>query len=157
MIARLKRMRDVVVVEGTEGRNPFEVLMLGWSVLSGAYLIFVAPPAGSVTEDIPRWVVTSWYILLCTGGLVGLVGVWLRNLTLSLLVERAAMLIVSSSATLYTVALFSLSGSPLRAFGPASVVLTFAASSFIRFVRINVHLSEVRRKLRALAETAARG
>jgi len=152
VIVSLKRMRDVVVVEGTEGRNPFEVLMLGWSVLSGVYFLFFEPPPGSITEDLPPLVVITWYTLLCIGGLVGLVGVWLRSLTLSLLVERAAMLIVAPSALLYTVALFSLSGSPVRAFGSASIVLTFAVSSLIRFIRINAHLQ----RLRTLIEVVAR-
>lgn len=151
MARALKRVRDVVVVEGTEGRNPFEVLMLIWATLSGFYFLFFATPPGSITEDIPRWVVTAWYILLCTGGLVGLVGVWLKSLTLSLLVERAAMLIVSPSALLYAVALFSLSGSRLRVFGLTGAVLIFALSSFIRFVRINVQL----RKLRSLVGTVS--
>lgn len=151
----LTRARNVIAEEGTEGRNPFEVLNLAWFVLVGALSAFSPPPPGSLTADLPRWMVTLWYTLLCIGGLVALVGVWLRNQTLSLLVERAGMMIFSPSALLYSVALFSLGGGRAMAYG--SVVLAFAISGFIRIVRIGVYIEKVRERVRSLQETTTEG
>jgi hypothetical protein len=147
----LKRVKDMVVVEGTEGRNPFEVFVLLWAILVGASLVFGSPAPGSLQELLPQWMVTGWSTLLCIGGLVGLVGVWLRNLTLSLLVERAAMLTISPAALLYSVALFSLGGARAAASGGA--VLVFALSSFVRILRISTQLKRLRELLSKAAET----
>jgi len=140
-VGLLKRARDLIAVEGTEGRNPFEVLTLSWAVFVGASFTFGTPTPGSFTEDLPTWAVTTWYILLCIGGLVGLVGVWLRNLALSLLVERAAMLIVSPSALLYSMALLSLGGARAVVYG--SLTMAFAIASFVRIIRIGHQIKKI--------------
>lgn len=143
MISVLKRARDVLGVEGTEGRNPFEQLMLLWSALT-ILSILSAPTPGSVLEDLPRWVVIGCYILLCIGGLVGLVGVWLRNLILSLLVERAGMLIVGPSALFFAGAIFSLVPQNLRALSPATIVLFYSLAAFWRCYRVQSFLRRQR-------------
>jgi hypothetical protein len=147
----MKRAKDVIVAEGSEGRNPFEVLMLAWCVLVGAALALGTPAPGSVRELLPQWMVMTWYILLCTGGLVGLVGVWLANLTLSLLVERAALLTVAPGALLYSVALFSLAGE--RGFVSGGLTLAFAMAAFLRVIRISVHMRRVRSLIGTVTNT----
>lgn len=137
-----RRARDVIMSEGTEGRNPFEVLTLAWSAYVGASLAFGSPVPNSVQELIPQWMVATWYILLCIGGLVGLVGVWLRNQLLSLLVERAAMTIFSPSALLYAVALFSFAGA--RAIPNGLGLMVFAIGATWRAVRITVFIKAKR-------------
>lgn len=147
----LKRARDVIVVEGTEGRNPFEVFLLAWVAFAGTAALVVGPPASeSPIPLLPYWLVMTWYTLLCIGGSVGLAGVWIRNLILSMLVERAAMLILSPSALLFAVVLFSLGGAP--ALFSSSLTLAFAVMTFVRFVRINAQL----RKLRSLMGVVAK-
>lgn len=147
----LKKARDVIVVEGTEGRNPFEVFLLAWCAVAGGLLAFGTPQPGSLQALLPQWMVTTWYILLCIGGLVGLVGVWQRKAILSLLVERAAMLVVSPAGLLYSVALFSLGGA--RAILSGGFVMAFAAAAFVRFVRIQLHLKRIRSLLDTVAKT----
>lgn len=136
----------MIGIEGTEGRNPFEQLMLVWSVLT-VLTVFATPTPGSITEYLPSWVVTACYILLCIGGLVGLVGVWLGNQILSLLVERAGMLITGSSATFYAVAIFTQVSHTPRAIPAGTIVLFFALASFWRGYRVQYYLRRLRAKL----------
>lgn len=142
MPAPLKRIKDVVIVKGTEGRNPFEVLILVWAVFTGASLLFGAPVPGSVQALLPRWVVITWYTLLCIGGLVGLVGVWLGDVIASLLVERAGMMFIAPAGLLYAAALYNVSDSRGIIYG--SSVAAFSIGAAVRLVRITWHLKSVR-------------
>ena len=147
----LKRARDVIGVEGTEGRNPFEQLMLLWAMLT-ILNAFSAPASDTVLDDLPSWVVTGCYILLCTGGLVGLVGVWLKSLILSLLVERIAMLIAGSSAVFFAGAILSQGPNNPRAWSVGLTVFLFALASFWRGYRVQTFLHRYRTQLRKAAE-----
>lgn len=140
----------MVAVEGTEGRNPFEQLMLLWSALS-VLSVLVPPNPNSVLADLDRWVVVGCYILLCIGGLVGLVGVWLRKLILSLLVERAAMIIVGPSALFFSAAILAQVPHNARALSSGLIILFFSLSAFWRGYRIQSYL----RKYRATISEAA--
>jgi hypothetical protein len=148
----LRWARDVMGVEGTEGRNPFEQFMLLWSVLT-ILSILSAPTPGSVLADLPSWVVIGCYILLCIGGSVGLVGVWLRNLILSLLVERASMIVVGPTSLFFAGAIFTqLSYNP-RALSAAMIVAAFSLASFWRLYRIQSYLQAYRSSIRKAAKS----
>lgn len=146
----LRTAKSVLVLEGTEGRNPFEVFMLVWCVFVGSTLLLGAPKPGSVQELLSPWMVTTWCILLCIGGLVGLVGVWTRELILSLLVERVAMIVISPSGVLYSVAIFVKAGSVGAP--AASIVMAFAIAALGRLIRIQGYLHSYRMLLGKVVE-----
>jgi hypothetical protein len=152
-VGLLKRARDVIVVGGTEGRNPFEVLMLVWSFLVGLLLLASGAFAPDTVEALlDAWMVTGWYIFLCVGGLVGLVGVWLRSPILSLGVERGGMFVLAPAGLIYAVALFLFGGA--QGVYQALAVLAFAASAFWRAVRITNQIARMRKQLQALSDAA---
>lgn len=142
MLRVLKAARDMALVEGTEGRNPFEVFMLAWAVYVGAALTLGAPPPGSVQALLPHWMVTAWYTLLCIGGLVGLAGVWMGDPIRSLLVERAAMMIICPAGLLYGVVLFVTAGSAAAVAG--GITIAFSLAALGRLIRISVRLRLIR-------------
>lgn len=149
---RLKRVRDVIAVEGTEGRNPFEVLLLLWPLLAaGSYAL--GRTSGDNRQVLPYlWMVIAWYTLLCIGGLVGLVGVWLRNQTLSLLWERAAMAITGGTSLIFAAILLAQSDPEGRAAGIG--VLLYCLAALWRLLRIQFFLIAARDKLRSLQSEA---
>jgi hypothetical protein len=84
----------VVVVES--GRASWEVAGLCIFVIIGVALVAGNPAPGSVDAALPGWIVQMWKAQLALGAVVGLVGVLLPQrtpdqLSLSLVVERAAM------------------------------------------------------------------
>lgn len=125
--------KEVFIVGGTEGRNPFEVLILVWAIIGGASRLVGMNFGNETVVHLPDWVVTVWYMLLCIGGLVGLVGVWIRETLTSLLVERAGMLFLGPVGVAYSLALLIAGGD-----GIALAVSTFmfAVTAIGRLLRI---------------------
>lgn len=58
------------------GRNPFELFVLGFSLLVGLPLLWGAPTPGSTTELLGPSLARVWGVILVFGCLTALVGVW---------------------------------------------------------------------------------
>lgn len=145
----IEATKDVLIVGGTEGRNPFEVLILIWAVAGGLIRILGVQTPGAVTVHLPDWMGLTWYILLCIGGLVGLAGVWLRETILSLLVERAGLLFIGPVGLAYSLALFAVGGPDEKLLGASTGM--FAACAIGRVLRIWWQLNRVRSDLKRMA------
>lgn len=152
MVGMLKRAKDVIAAEGTEGRNPFEVLVLFLAIFSSlSFALNPQVPGDSAASYLPHWMVISWFILLCTGGLAGLVGVLQRNQILSLLVERVAMAWTGTSALLFGIVLLYRAPAPLGWQAGISV-LAFALASLWRLLRIQSYIRKLRTQLSEAVE-----
>ena len=101
--------RPIVAVTGRQ--RPHELLLLAWSLLSGAVYLLGAPPPGSITALLPTWEVHAWAAGLLASGVVGLVGClwpWDRGLGLGL--ELGGMLLGAAALVLYDFAVLSVGG-----------------------------------------------
>ena len=58
------------------GRNPFELFVLGFSLVVGAPLLWGAPRPGSTTELLGPRLASVWGLILVFGCTVALAGVW---------------------------------------------------------------------------------
>jgi len=133
--------RSVVIVAGRS--RPHELLLLGWSLLSGISYLLGAPPPGSITALMPAWEIHAWAAGLLVSGLVGLVGCWWRgNHALGLGLESGGLLIGSGALLLYTVAAFSVGG--WRALFAAGLVATWLAANLWRVGQIRRDLRDVK-------------
>lgn len=115
--------------------------MLGSACLVGCSRL-ISRPSSALEHAMPDWLVTAWYVVLAFGSIVSLVGVFWREPSTGLLIERAGMWFLSSSALVYTIALFGVGGS--RALAAASFVGGFSAASALRSVDVSRILVKVR-------------
>lgn len=145
----IRRVYEFMAHEGTEGRNPFEVFMLMWATFVGISLLLAEPSSGSVQSFLEDWMVIVWAVCLCFGGSVGLVGVYLKDMLLSLLTERASMFVLFPASVLYAIALFATVGT--RATIAGSIIIAFSAASCIRLVRIYRTLRTIRKVVSELS------
>lgn len=75
------------------GRSPFEIYLLGASILTGA-IGLINPRRAGASAVLPLWELYTWDIGLVVGGLVALVGVWMSS-PAALLVERAGLSVLA--------------------------------------------------------------
>lgn len=68
-------------------RNPLETFLLGLCVFVGVGSLLSPPPTA-----VPDWLAVAWYLVLTVGGLLGLVGSYLPNVILGVLMVRAALI-----------------------------------------------------------------
>jgi hypothetical protein len=131
-------MTPVVV----SGRNrPHEVMFLVFSALIGAAFVFGAKPPGTIEQQMPAWVVWTWYGLLLASGVVGLISIAMRCPYRALVLERTAMVGQVAAPAIY--------GVGLAAYGRAPAV--FAAGFCLAWSGASAwRLWQVRREIRAI-------
>jgi len=129
--------------------------MLLWAVLSGLAYTLGAPPPNSVTEPLPDWAVTVWYLVLFTGGAISLAGIAIPDVLYSLLVERAGTYMLGPAGSLYAVALFSSAG--WRALGAGGITAAFSIACLFRWWQITLLLARIKAELAEAAKRASLG
>lgn len=130
--------RPIVIATG---RHPFEVCVLAASVLVGIALALSGVSPKSVAASMPGVVQTLWHGLLITGGMIGLCGVFAPvKLVARLGVEAAGVVILGSATTMYSIALFAISG--MQALAAGSFVVAIASACWGRAYQI---LRDIRR------------
>lgn len=122
-------------------RHPFEVAMLVAAAVVGFSRV-LAPASGSLEKTLPPILVTSWYVLLAFGSVVGLTGICWRNAITGLLIERSGLFFLCSAGLVYSIALITAGG--FRAVAAASFVLGFGLASAFRAVDIGRMLTRNR-------------
>jgi hypothetical protein len=123
----------------TGRQQPFEVLMLAFSVAAGAAFAAGARPPGSLERSLPAAVLTAWYGALLASGLVGLAGCyWRWDVVTGLLLERAAMLTAAAAGLVYVTGLFTVGG--WAATGAGLYVGAYLVASLVRARHITVDL-----------------
>jgi hypothetical protein len=133
---------DAVVVLGRR-RPPERIWLLAVAVLAGGlYLAGFAPPPSVVDAALPHWVRPVWYSLLLSGGLIGLVGIWWRDVTTGLMLERVAMVWLAAGMIAYTISIVWFAGPP--GVGAALFLGGWAAALLARTIQISWDLRRVR-------------
>lgn len=132
------------------GAKPFEIMTLLASALLGALYLgtFAIDPLGpSTIHHILVWIpiVIGWYLLLLIGGVVGLVGVYWRNVLTGMLIERIGLSSVAFAISVYVLALFTSAG--LHALGTGILLTSLASACVWRITAINHDLKRVNRQL----------
>lgn len=122
--------RPVLII--ARHRPPHELLLLAVSVVTGiAYTIGVPPPS-SVAALLPHWAVLVWAGGLVVSGVIGLVAMVGRRLSM-LQAEQASMLFGAAALIWYTVALIPFGAKALFA---ASISIAWAVANLARAVQI---------------------
>lgn len=122
-------------------RHPFEVMMLLAASVVGFSRVLVPSPS-SLERALPDFLVTSWYLLLVLGSVIGLAGiVWRAPLT-GLLIERSGLFFLCAAGLIYSIALMSVGG--LRGIPSGSFVLAFGLASALRAIDIGRILVKAR-------------
>ncbi|GAB7039694.1 MULTISPECIES: hypothetical protein [Catenuloplanes] len=128
------------------GRHPFEV-----STLLAALIVGVALQLGgavtprSVSTAMPPTIQTVWAIGLIVAGAVGLIGLaWPRTALLAgLALELAGVAVLGAAATMYSIALYAVSGA--QAIAAGGFVSAVAIASWWRWVQIILDLRRLGR------------
>lgn len=136
-------MRRVRPVQVTTGRHPFEVAVLGAATLCGISLIASGVAPRSVAASMPNLVQTLWQFGLIAGGVIGLVGTFWpgSKLAARLGTEAVGIACLGTATTMYTIALFTVSG--MQALAAGSFVGAVAAASWARVIQIGRDLNRV--------------
>lgn len=119
-----------------EAFNPFEILLLVVSVLSGlGGLLQQQDTSQIILQHIPTWELKVWYGGLIIGGVVSLFGA-LHPSVSSMLVERVGLTILFTISLLYSIILLTVGQTPLS----LSVLLTvgFSFACFVRCLQISI-------------------
>jgi hypothetical protein len=136
--------RPIIISGGTE----HEANMMATSVLVGVGMLLVAPAPQSVLAVLPGWLVTVWAGTWVASGVAGLVALyWRRNLTRSLLIERAALVLNAAAVGTFAVSAFVFAG--WRAWVAGCFLAGWAVANLLRAWRIGgevMQLTEMGRK-----------
>lgn len=94
------------------GRNPLAVYLLGLCVTAAVSFVAGLLAGGDGMKPVERLMpgplVFGWYVLLFAGAAIAIVGVMLRDLVASLLVERAGLYALTAASAVYAAALLTL-------------------------------------------------
>lgn len=135
-------------IQVATGKHPFEVMILFAAAAAGVVLLTMQLSPRSVASALHPVVQTVWQYELLVGGVVGLVGVfWPGSLYASLKVEAIGLFILAAAATMYTIALATVSGS--QAITAGSFVGAIAVASWARVAQI---VRDIRRATRAVRQ-----
>ncbi len=127
-----RRLRPVTV---RRGDHPFEVAALGAAALCGITLIVLDTQPASVQTAMTGLVQHLWQVLLTASGLIGLAGaLWRGRLSTALGTELVGVIVLASATTMYSIALWSVSG--IRAVGAGMFVSAYALGCWWRSVQV---------------------
>lgn len=141
-------MRPLLIISG---RHPFEVTLLLAAVVCGSGLLLLADTRPrSVSVAMPGVVQATWEIGLVVCGLLGLVGIgWRGQLSTGLGLELGAIVLFGTTAGMYALAIFAISGRVGLAAG--TFVAAVSAASYWRATQI---VRDLRRLAQACATSA---
>lgn len=136
------------------GRNPFELFVLGLSLLTATPLLWGAPPPGSTTELLGPLLVRVWSWILVVGCFVALVGIWWTlwrwvgplhpRAATGLLIEQFGLVVVGVGDVIYAIGAFNIADGRARLAG--GIVLGFGLACCWR-------AWQIQRWVRAIVET----
>jgi len=140
------RSNAPMVTVFTGRHRPHEVMIILWSVVIATVHFATDPAPNSLDTTYPAWLVGGWYVLLGLGGVVGLAGLWLPSVLVSLYLERASMIAIAAGAAIYAVAVFYVGA--WQALVAGGLIASWSAASAWRAIQISL---DVRRLTRGLA------
>lgn len=118
--------------------DAFELLIAWLCLASGASLALGAPPPNSVQRVLPSWLIHTWGLTLCVGGLLIVTGVMIRHrsrtklerLVLGLRIERAGLVPLAAASAVFGLVICVVGG--WRGAFAAGTYLAFAAACLCR-------------------------
>lgn len=136
-------------VQVRTGSTPFEMAAFAAAATAGAVLVVAGHAPRSVDAAMPGTVQVIWQVQLIAGGLLGLAGVlWRGRLTAGLGIEMAGAVVLAAATSMYSIALYTVSG--LAAAAAGTFITGIAVAAWSRAVQIL-------RDLRRVAAAARRG
>lgn len=86
------------------GRHPFQIFIMTLCFVTGLPTVFgTAPRPGSIEEQLPDWVGFGWALVLTVCSLLAVVGVFLPDRGLGIVLEQLGVAGVGLGALLYVV------------------------------------------------------
>lgn len=131
-----------IVVPGR--RMPHQVVILFFSALVGfVFVLRQAPAPNSLERYLDIRILWVWYLMLFVGGIVGLVGSFMKRRPYQgLLAERASMILMSTAMLIYAVAILASAGA--AGITAAAYILGWAMSCLWRLWDIQKDLRVLR-------------
>lgn len=117
-----------------EGREGFEIYTLGLCLLAGIPLLIGNSRPGSIQSLLPESWQVIWSIFLVGGSLVALIGIFLPNRVIGLLLEQFGMIPTGVAAISYAVVVLVSVG--ITGVIPVAVVGGFGVACIRRWFRI---------------------
>lgn len=132
------------------GRNPFELFVLGFSLVVGFPLLWGAPTPGSTTELLGPGLARVWGVILVLGCLVALTGVWWTwwawagrwlsrfqpHVGTGLLTEQVGLVAVGVGDVIYAIAVVTSDAADSRSLVGAAIVGGFGGACWWRAYQI---------------------
>jgi hypothetical protein len=132
------------------GRDPFEVTFLVAALVCGIALVVSHRRPLAITAAMPVVVQEVWEVGLILVGIVGLLGIaWRGQFATGLGVELCSLVLLGTTTSMYSIALFAVSGTMALAAG--SFITAVAVASWWRSAQIMRDL----RRLARISENRA--
>lgn len=138
------------------GRNWYEVYLMVLTLLFAISAWTTGSSQETLIATFPIWSQNLWYGGLVVSALAVLAGIVMNTLT-GLLIERAALLILTGICAGYGLVFFAVSSrtSALHASYVVVLVLAYAAVNVTRALQVGSELTRIRRELSQLIVVAA--
>lgn len=117
-------------------RHPFQVWILFACVLAGAGNLVDSQSV--INELLPPIIVTIWAICLMASGLLGLIGAFLKDRILGLLLERAGLSTLALASIAYGTGIVFIVGAQAAVSGP--LTMSVGIASAWRVIHVNREL-----------------
>lgn len=137
----------------SSSRHPFQVLILVLCLISSVPILLGASPApASIEAQLPPYFSHVWALVLVTGSVGTLVGIFLKNRTNGLIMEQMGLAFIGISALLYSALIMVHVKWP--GFFSATAIGVFAIACLVRWKQIQDYLHEVKK---AVEDETTRG
>lgn len=136
-------------------RHPDTVFIIGLCLFAGGAQLAAGTEPGTVSDLVPKWISLAWAVLLTTGSVIILVGVFWRSRLTGVLIEAVGRTIFGPTAVAYGVAIIAAVGdaSGLLAAAP---LFGFGLAALWRVAQIARSVHDLRSVLNTMTEAAKR-
>ncbi len=124
------------------GRHPFELLVLFAMLITAIPTVLgVEPTPGSISATLPLWLAYGWACVLAVGCFTALVGVFMRNRGIGLIIEQLGLAPVGIAGIIYSACILVASLLP-GALITAGIFFSFGVACLIRWRQLQQILDD---------------
>lgn len=131
-----KRTRAKITPPWPPAWNPFEVFLLGLSIVSSIGLLKGQSGSALLDRRLPDYEVVAWGFILAFGSMIALAGVLCyrrqSSLMLGLYLERTGLIMVGGAATIYSYVILKTAPDVAGVRWSVTVQVAYAAACFFR-------------------------